>query len=108
MAINYKWTIRFSILTPILIIICVYFIGGGHGLYIPTMVLFPLATLNTIWQDHLSETFLIVGAFQFILYGIIIDKLKSKKIQNLVIIGVFLAHIILAILVLILRDPVWR
>jgi hypothetical protein len=52
--------------------------GGGHGWYTPTMLLFPWATLNTTWQDHLSEPLMIAGAFQFIVYGFLIEKSRGK------------------------------
>lgn len=82
--------------------------GGGHGWYTPAMVLFPWATLNTAWQDHLSEPLMIAGIFQFVIYGVLIDKAKGAKSQNLVLGGILLSHIILAILILMLRDPEWR
>jgi len=107
MATNYRWTIRLSILTPILITICVSLIGGGHGWYTPAMVLFPWATLNTAWQDHLSEPLLYAGIFQFIVYGIWIDKTRGTRNQNIVIISILLSHITLAMLILLLRNPEW-
>lgn len=108
MATNYKWTIRFSILTPILILISVFFMGGGHGWYTPALVLFPWATFNTAWQDRLSEPFMIAGAFQFIVYGFLIDKSRGANNQAIATIGILLSHIILAILILVLRNPEWR
>lgn len=82
--------------------------GGGHGLYTPAMLLFPWATLNTAWQDHLSEPFMMAGAFQFIAYGVLIDKSRGRNSQTLVTAGILLSHIILATLILILRNPEWR
>jgi len=105
MILNYKWTKRFSLITPILIIICIYLGGGGHGLYKPTMVLFPLATLNLAWQDQLSIPFMIVGIFQFIIYGFLIDNTKNKK---LVIACILLLHIIMVFIILMLKNPEWR
>lgn len=82
--------------------------GGGHGWYTPVVMLFPWATLNIAWQGHLSETFMVAGAFQFVLYGILIDKAKGTKRQNLVMVGIMLSHIMLAILILTLKNPEWR
>jgi hypothetical protein len=82
--------------------------GGGHGWYTPTMLLFPWATLNTTWQDHLSEPLMIAGAFQFIVYGFLIDKSRGKHNQTLVTASILLSHIILAILILVLKNPEWR
>jgi len=72
------------------------------------MVLFPWSTLNTTWQDHLSESLSIAGAFQFIVYGFLMDKTSGTKSHNLVIVAILLSHIILAILILLLRSPEWR
>src|SRR5687767_7372279 len=104
---NYKWTIRFSILTPVLILICIFLMGGGHGWYIPTFVTFPWATFNTIWQDQLSKILLIIGIFQFPVYGIMIDKSKGSK-RKLVVFGVIVTHIFLAIMILSFKNPEWR
>ena|SRR5258706_3954305 len=108
MATNYKWTVRFGVVSPIFIITCILLMGGGHGWYTPTMILFPWATINTAWQDHLSMPFTIVGAFQFILYGFLIDKTMGTKSQHLVIFAILISHIILTIIILWLRSPEWR
>jgi len=82
--------------------------GGRHGWYTPAMVLFPWATINTSWQDHLSEYFIFPGAFQFIVYGFLIDKARGPNNQNLVVVGIMLSHLILVILILAFRNPEWR
>ena len=108
MTTKYKWTIRLSMLTPVLIVICAILMGGGHGWYTPTITLFPLATLNIVWQDHLSEPFLIAGIFQYIIYGLIIDKIKGTKHLDRGVIFIIFSHIALAIFILTLRNPEWR
>jgi hypothetical protein len=105
---NYKWTIGFSILTPILIVICIFLMGGGHGWYTPTMVLFPWATLNTAWQDRLSEPLLIFGIFQFIIYGFLMDKTKDTRFHSMTIVTILTLHIALTILILSMKNPEWR
>ncbi len=79
--------------------------GGGHGWYTPAMVLFPWATINTIWQDHFSAPLMIAGIFQFILYGFLIDKTRRMKNQNLIVAGILLTHIALAIFIMVFRNP---
>ena len=81
--------------------------GGGHGWYTPAMVLFPWATINTAWEDHLFITFMIAGAFQFILYGILIDKVLGTKNKSLVLAGILISNIVLVILILVLKNPGW-
>ncbi len=108
MASTYKWTIRFSLLTPILIVICIFLMGGGHGWTTPTVAIFPWATLNVAWQDQLSIPLMIAGVFQFIVYGLLIDNVRKKKRQKMVIAGILLVHTILVIFILVLRNPDWR
>jgi hypothetical protein len=108
MKTNFKWTIRFGILTPILIIICIILMGGGHGWYTPTIVLFPWAMVNVIWQDHLSTFLMIAGILQFILYGLLIDKARGTKARNWITGGILILHIILAVAILIARGEEWR
>lgn len=105
---SHKWTIRFAVLTPVLVIICMFLIGGGHGWYTSAIVLFPWATLNTAWQNHLSEQCIFVGLLQFILYGFLIDITKNSKAQILVLVGILVLHVTLTILILTLRNPEWR
>jgi hypothetical protein len=82
--------------------------GGGHGWYTPAMLLFPWATFNTAWQNNLSEPFLIAGAFQFIVYGVLIDKSRGTNNPTLATAGILLSHIILTIIILVLRNSEWR
>lgn len=82
--------------------------GGGHGWYTPAMLLFPWATFNTIWQNHLSIPLMCIGAFQFILYGILIDKSRDKIFQKFMIGALLLSHFLLGIIILVLRDSNWR
>lgn len=108
MVIEYKWTIRFSILTPILFIVCIFLMGGGHGWYAPTMLLYPWAMLNTVWQDHLSAPFMIAGLLQFIFYIFILNKSRGEKNQSWVVATILFSHIILATIILVLRSSEWR
>ena len=104
---NYKWTIRLALLTPILAIVCLILLGGGHGWSIPAVFLFPWATLNTAWQDHLSEPFMAAGLFQYIVYGVLIDKVSSTERQRYLIAGIVLVHLILVLFILQLRSSAW-
>jgi len=108
MATHYKWTIKLGILAPILAVICIFLTGAGHGWYEPMMILFPWATLNTIWEDQLSIPLLIAGIFQFPIYGFLIDKTKDAKKREWVLFGILVSHILLAIVILWLRTPTWQ
>jgi hypothetical protein len=81
--------------------------GGGHGWYTPTMVVFPWATINAIWEDQLSIPLLIAGVFQFAVYGFLIDKTKGTKSRRWVILSILLSHILLATSILTFLNPHW-
>jgi hypothetical protein len=82
--------------------------GGGHGWYTPAMILFPWATVNTAWQNHLSEPLVYAGIFQFVIYGLLIDKARGTRSQNIVNAAILLSHFILVILILVLRNSEQR
>jgi hypothetical protein len=69
------------------------------------ILLFPWATLNTIWEDHLSIPLLIVGIFQFAIYGFLIDKTKEAKKGEWILFAILITPIFLAIDILWLRNP---
>ena len=97
---KYNWTIRFLILTPILLLLSIFLMGGGHGFFEPTFVLFPWATMLFFWYDTMNFAFLSMALIQYPVYGLILDKYKSQYI------GLFitLLHIVLAILSYISRP----
>ena len=101
---KYKWTIRLSLLTPLLLLISVFLMGGGHGYFEPAICLFPCATICVIWQTTLTLPYFISGLIQYPLYGFILDKTQKKKKASLVIL---VLHFILAILILKFRDANW-
>ena len=104
------WTITSLIVTPVLLIIAVFFMGGGHGTYIPAMFLFPWGMVNTIWQDHLTDLSIILSILQYPVYGIFIDKsLRSRKRSSVMLtIGIIIAtHMILCALILVANKPEW-
>lgn len=104
LTLRYKWTIRMAAITPFLIFFCIIFMGGGHGTYVPGMLLFPVATSNIIWQDALWPPLLLLSLFQFALYGFIIDKIQ-KKVRSAILLLIF--HLIWAFAIIYLRGPEW-
>lgn len=93
---KYKWTIRFTVLTPILLMLAIFLMGGGHGYFEPTFLLFPTATILFIWYDTMNLAFLFMAFIQYPVYGLIHDKYKHRfQYIGLIII---LLHFILAYL----------
>lgn len=105
---SYKWTIRFSLLTPLLLLIAVLLMGGGHGWYEPSMTLFPFGMVGTIFQDTITLPFIISGIIQYPLYGFIIDKARSNPYKKTAILAVVITHITLAGLILFRSGEHWK
>jgi hypothetical protein len=101
---KYKWTLRLSVLTPILLMFSVFIMGGGHGYFEPTICLFPWATVSIIWLSTLTLPYIIVGLIQYPMYGFLIDKTDKKGRAFLLIL---LIHMILAIIILKYRNENW-
>jgi len=107
MTLKYKWTARLSLLTPLLLFVAVLLMGSGHGWFEPAMFLFPLGTINTIWQNHLSLPFGVIALFQFPIYGFIIDKSRQHQKTTSVTLTILILHLLLATLILIFKHPDW-
>lgn len=76
-----RWLIFFSILTPLLLLIVIFLMGGGHGTYIPADVLFPFGMIGTVFQDEITTPFIILGFIQFPVYGYLLDRTKNNKLK---------------------------
>lgn len=97
---NYKWTFRFSLLTIPLLLIVVFFMGGGHGTYIPAIGLFPFGLISTVFFDSITIPFVVLGIIQYPTYGFIIDKARRAQKSKVVLPILIFVHIILSILII--------
>src|SRR5688500_10527527 len=105
---KYKWTIRFSLLMPLLLIIAVFLMGGGHGWYQPAMILFSWGMVGTLWQDTIRLTFIITGILQYTLYGLLIDKTDYRVHKKLLTLILIVTHLVLAGLIIINSSEQWN
>lgn len=87
-------------MTPILLLIVTFLMGGGHGTYIPAMVLFPYGMVGTCFQDSISIPFTILGIIQFPCYGLLLDNFEKKILKYLIL----LTHVLLSILILLISN----
>ncbi|MEI7489163.1 MAG: hypothetical protein WCJ72_17485 [Chryseobacterium sp.] len=97
---KFQWTIIFSFVTPILLLLVVFMMGGGHGTYIPTIILFPFGMIGTIFQKSITVPFVVLGLLQFPIYGYFLDILKNSIYKYLILIF----HILFVISVLIFTN----
>jgi hypothetical protein len=92
---KYKVTLILSLLTPLLLVIAVFLMGGGHGFYAPARVLFPSAMISFPIMNRLEWPFIILGILQFPIYGLFIDKYPDK---SKTVILLFAFHFLLVII----------
>lgn len=104
--LKYKWTIRLLLLTPVLVLIAIFLMGGGHGWYEPAILLFPFGTINTVWQNHFSLPLGAIAVFQFPIYGFMIDKVKQHK-RRLLTLAILIVHLLLAAIILVFMQADW-
>ncbi|MET3538315.1 hypothetical protein [Chryseobacterium limigenitum] len=97
---KFQWTIVFSFVTPILLLLVVFMMGGGHGTYIPTIILFPFGMIGTVFQKSITVPFVVLGLFQFPIYGYLLDIFKNNKYKYLILIS----HILFVIIVFIFTN----
>jgi len=93
---KFRWTIIFSLFTPLLVLLVVFFMGGGHGTYLPSIILFPFGMIGTTFQQSITALFTILGIVQFPVYGYLLDILKHNKLKHLILIF----HILLVVIIL--------
>src|SRR5690349_13771667 len=105
MSLPYKWTVILSILGLFLLIIILVLMGGGHGYYVPAMVMFPLSMWNIIFQSHLDIPLLIIGLFEYPMAGYLLDTSKGNRQFKLRLIVITLFHFCLVLLILIFKSP---
>lgn len=98
---KYNWTLALSILTPFLLWIVMYLMVGGHGHYLPGIILFPTGLISFTIFRELTVPFMIIGILQFPVYGLLIDK-SSNKIKSLFFILTF--HALMTLLVFMTTD----
>jgi hypothetical protein len=100
---SYKYLLGLSLVTPLLLIIAVFFLGGGHGWYEPAIILFPLGFLGAIRQN--SDTlFIILALLQFPLYGLLLDLATKYNNQRKVLRRMIVTHVMLVGIILIIKG----
>lgn len=102
---NLKWTVRFGIITPILIVIAVFLAGGGHGYFEPIIFLFPFPSISILVFDEINLGFALIALIQYPIYGLLIDKIKNNhKVMMRTGLAIILSHTSVAIVIYIFRP----
>jgi len=94
------------LLTPILIILCVFLMGGGHGYFEPVFIVFPFATILFIWFKTMNLFFLAASLIQYPLYGLLID-VWSQRFQFIAVL-IFIVHTLVGIISYLIRPEAFQ
>jgi hypothetical protein len=95
---KYKTTLILSLLTPLLLVVVVFLMGGGHGTYAPAILFFPTGLVSFSIFGQLRTPFIILAVIQFPTYGLLFDKLKNKaKTISFILVFHFALVIIISI-----------
>jgi len=92
---KYKWTIRFIVFTPVLILLSFFLLGGGHGWIEPTVLLFPFATIQFIRTTEIDLGIILASLIQYPVYGLVIDSFNKNTTVKLLLVVI---HILLVVL----------
>ncbi|WP_196887297.1 hypothetical protein [Aureivirga sp. CE67] len=83
------WT---SILTPTLLILSIFFMGGGHGTYFFGKLFFPIPMIIAGINDRITDLAAWIAVLQIPIYGLSMYSVRHKK-WKIVGLGILLIHI---------------
>lgn len=101
---KFKWTLRLTLLTPLIMLISIVTAGGGHGTQVGLLLFYPVCLLF----DGDVEPFvwmILIG--QFPIYGLIVDIGIRISKESLAVGLVVLFHTIL-ILIKVSDSEFWK
>lgn len=85
------WT---SILTPTLLVVSIFFMGGGHGTYFFGKLFYPVPMIIAGMNDRITDLAAWIAVLQIPIYGLLLYSVRHKK-RKIVGLGIFLIHILL-------------
>lgn len=94
---KFKWTLRLTLLTPLIMITSIITAGGGHGTPIPAMFCYPILFLLKAFESSGGPLVWGVLLGQFPVYGLVIDIGKLTSWQRLSNIALLSFHSILVL-----------
>lgn len=85
------WT---TILTPVLLIISVFFMGGGHGTYFLGKLFYPIPMIIAGINDRITDLALWIAVLQIPTFGLCMYAVRHRN-WKMVGLGILIIHIIL-------------
>jgi len=97
-----RWTLRSIPATIVLAFVCIILMGGGHGTFVPAMLVFPYAMLVRHFVGTIDLTVIVLALAQFVVYGMIADLAVNFGLRYLVVL-LLMIHFVTAAYVFINR-----
>jgi len=91
-----------------LLLIVVFLMGGGHGMYEPAIWLFPFGFIGILYSHSIELPFILIAILQYPIYGLLLDTIESRKSFKWTMISIVTLHLLLAITILIFRGETWK
>ena len=85
------WT---TIMTPVLLLISVFFMGGGHGTYFFGKLFYPIPMIIAGMKDRITDLALWIAALQIPIYGLCLYTVRNRN-WKIVGLGLLIIHIVL-------------
>ena len=108
MDLTFDYIKRLSLLTPVLLILAIFLMGGGHGWYGPAILLFPFGFIGILYSRSIELHFILLAILQYPLYGLLIDLIRNRKRLKWTLISIVTIHLMLAVSILIFRGENWK
>ena len=105
---KFKWTVRLSIVTPLLITIAFAFFAREHGYLQPAVILFPFAMFAAAFATSFPALFWILGLIQYPFYGLLRDRCGERGNWLFVLAAIVVLHLSAALYLLISHRNMWR
>ena len=81
------------VLTPFFLLVGFFSAGAGHGSYFFAKVLFPFTMMSTVFYDEITLTFLVLGVFQFPIYGVFLGAMNRLCLKRSAIVALSILHV---------------
>lgn len=72
-------TIQIFVITVLLLVLTVFFAGGGHGTYLPAKLIYPFTMIIAEFKNEIGIFGIILAVFQIPVYALIIKRKPKWK-----------------------------
>lgn len=94
------WLKVLSVFGFLILLICIWITGGGHGYIQPLMFFFPWGMVGVFANERMMHLFILLGLIQYPAYGVIIGFRSRIKNFNAIFATIIFIHVIMGILIM--------